>query len=303
MDLVLIILLLVVLALACGLGLFFASKIIYPHTFSYEQTRQWDVEAGKINEKEFDSWSREEILIPSPYGYNLYGQYFPLPGSKKTAIIAHGITYTIYGSVKYMKLFRNRGFNVLLYDHRNHGRSGGKNTTFGYYEKEDLKSVVDWALNRLGPGGKVGTHGESMGAAIVLQHAAIDPRLSFVVADCPFSTLEGQLTYRLGVEYHLPPFPMLNLADFFCWLQTGMKIKEVSPISAVRQFSTPLLLAHGKDDDYIPPAMSQALYDAKTNGLRQLYLAPNAKHAEAFWKNPVEYDQKVGEFLTQIGLN
>lgn len=293
----------IVLILLCGAGLFFASKIIYPHTFSYEQTRQWELESGKMNDAEFEAWPKEEIKIMSPYGYELYGQYFPIPGSKKTAIIAHGITYTIYGSVKYMKLFRNRGFNVLIYDHRHHGRSGGKNTTFGFYEKNDLKTVVDWALERLGPGGKVGTHGESMGAAIVLQHAAIDSRPSFVVADCPFSTLFGQLNYRLGVEYHLPAFPMLNLADFFCWLQTGMRIADVSPLEAAKQFSTPLLLVHGKDDDYIPPAMSQEIFEAKTQGLRQLYLAPNAKHAESLWKNPLEYDQKVGEFLTQIGLN
>jgi fermentation-respiration switch protein FrsA (DUF1100 family) len=253
-------------------------------------------------EVEYNAWPKQEVKICSPYGYDLFGLYFPLEGAQKTVVIVHGITYTLYGSVKYMPIFRQRGFNVLIYDHRYHGRSGGSNCTFGYYEKHDLKAVIDWALAQLGPAGQVGTHGESFGATIALQHVAIDPRLAFVIADCPFSDLTEQLTYRLKVEYHLPPFPLLSLANLFSRLLTGMAFNQVSPLRGLPNVTTPILFAHGQDDDYIPPQMSQALFAAKRQGIRQLYLAPNAKHAEAFWNNRVEYDQKVGEFLQALGL-
>lgn len=64
----------------------------------------------------------------------------------------------------------------MIYDLRHHGDSGGPNTTFGYYEKEDFKTIVDWVEERLDKDAIIGTHGESMGAAISIQQAAIDKR-------------------------------------------------------------------------------------------------------------------------------
>jgi uncharacterized protein len=295
------ILLFLLLALL-GIGYYFARVALYPKVFPYEETYQHEVEAGKIDPGEFEGWHKEEISIRSPYGYNLHGFYFPLPDSQKTVVIVHGITLSLFASVKYMPIFRSRGFNVLIYDQRTHGRSGGANCTFGFYEKHDLKAVVDWALTRLGPNGKLGTHGESLGGATVLQHAAIDPRLSFVIADCPYSDLRPLFAYRTRVEYHLPAFPLLEFASLMCYLLSGMRFSDVRPITAVRTVSTPVLFCHGAQDDYIPPQMSMDLAHAKQNGLSRLYLAPNARHAEAYWNNRAEYDQKVGEFLNEAGL-
>ncbi len=63
-----------------------------------------------------------------------------------------------------------------------------------------------------------------------------------------------------------------------------------------------MFFTHGLNDRYILPQMSVDLYNAKSNGIRKLYLAPNAGHAEALWKNPVEYDEKLEEFLNEVGI-
>jgi len=292
--------LVIILLLVAFIGFYFATKIVYPKTYKVDASYQNQVEEGKLVEEEYNALPKQELSIPSPYGYNLYGIYIPVEGSHKTVIIAHGITVTLYCSVKYLNLFRKRGFNVLLYEHRNHGRSGKKNTTYGFYEKHDLKAVVDFAMQKSGPGSVVGTMGESLGASIALQHCAIDPRISFVVADCPYSDLTDLLKYHVHLDYHLPPFPMLYVADFFCWLLTGMTFSKVSPIRDITPVETPIFWIHGQDDTYIPPRMSVDMYHAKKNGIKKLFLAPLAGHADAFWNNQVEYDHQIGDFLAEI---
>lgn len=295
----------IVLGVLVGLVIFaarfFSGVVIFPRTHSLEYSYDWEVEHGSITPEGFGSWPREEVWIPSPHGYELHALYAPVPGSRRTVILAHGITWTLYGSVKYAVLFYRRGYNVLLYDHRHHGGSGGRNTSFGFYEKDDLKACVDWVITRCGAEGVIGTHGESMGAATVLQHAAIDPRIAFAVADCPYASAREQFAYRLKVEYHLPEWPLLPLASLITWLRAGWFFGQASPIAVIGQVETPILFIHGAEDAYIPPAASEALFKRKP-GVKRLYLAPGADHAQSLATDPEAYDRELGAFLAEIGL-
>lgn len=287
-----------ILVLALPLvGYIFATLVIYPKRYGYEETRQIETDKGRMDPQQFAAWEKEEFFIPTPHGYDLHAMFFPMPGSRRGVILTHGITYTLFGSVKYMPIFRELGFNILIYDLRHHGKSGGPNATFGFYEKYDLQSVMDWMIQRLGPDAVIGTHGESMGASISLQHAAIDPRTAFVIEDCGYSDLTGQLTYRLGVEYFLPPFPLLSLANLATRLLSGMSFEQVSPIATIGQVSAPVLFIHGEQDGYILPQMARDLYAKKAKGPRVLYLASDAHHAEAFTANPQAYREQVRAFL------
>lgn len=296
--LLLLILILFLLAVAAAL----TQRAIRPRCFPYLKTYQIEVENGKLNEAEYWSWEKQEVSLTSPFGYRLSATYFPLPGADCTVVLVHGITYTRLGCIKYLPLFRQRGFNVLIYDQRYHGLSGGSNCTFGFYEQHDLRVALDWALAQLPPGGRVGTMGESLGAAVCLQHAASDPRPAFVIADCSFADLNDLLRLRLRQDAGLPAFPFLPLASLIARLQAGFWFGQVSPLREAPQWKMPVLFIHGQQDHYIPPQHSRRLYAAKRYGLRRLFLAPNAGHAESYWNNRAAYEQAVDQFLRDAGV-
>ena len=279
----------------------FSNLVIYPKTRSVAHSYAYQVEQNHLNPDAFDALPKEEIRIRSPFGYELFGLYVPSPGAKSTVIIAHGITATAYHSVKYLWAFRNRGFNALLIEHRNHGRSGGTNTTFGFYEKEDMRAWVDYLHAVHGSDVLIGTHGESMGAAIALQQASIDPRVAFVVADCAFASARGEFAHRLKEEYGLPPFPLVPLSSLITELRTGFSYKEAAPIQGIGELTIPILYIHGAEDTYVPPEASIRLYESKPEPKR-IWLAPGAGHAESQPTHPETYERLIGDFLIEHKL-
>ncbi len=292
---------LIVLLVLAAAGLL-TSLAIRPRRFPYLKTYAIEVAKGKLIEADYWAWEKQPVRLTSPFGYNLSGDYFPLPGSLRTVVLVHGFTYTRLGCIKYLPVFRALGFNVLIYDQRCHGLSGGENTTFGFYEQHDLRVLFDWALAQLPPGGTVGSMGESLGGATCLMHAALDPRPAFVIADCTYADLQDQLALRLRLDYRLPRLPLLPLASLICRLWAGFWFGQVSPLRAVAALEMPVLFIHGQADDYTPSEASRRLYDAKTRGLRRLYLAADAGHAEAYWKNRAEYARQVEHFLRAGGV-
>jgi pimeloyl-ACP methyl ester carboxylesterase len=296
------IILLVLVILLLAAGYYLARVAIYPKVFTPEEIYRGEMEKGYSIEEIINTWPKKEVQIHSPAGYDLNALYLPLGDSQKTVILNHGITMGLFQMIVFSSIFRRHGFNVLVYDLRNHGRSGGENTTFGFYEKHDLKAVVDWAFNQLKPGGKIGTMGLSLGAATALQHAAIDPRLSFIIVDCPYSNIFELFRFRLKEDYHLPAFPILHIGMWLIWFITSARLQSISPRDEVEKFDTPLLIIHGQEDTYIKPEMSVELYEHKTRGIRKLWLAPNAGHAESYDKNPEEYARQVQAFLEEIHL-
>lgn len=278
-------------------SLWIVKQALYPRKFSYEKSYLLEVENGRFKEEDWNRWEKHEVTLRSPYGYDLSGTWLPLPDSKKTVILLHGFPYTRIGMVKYILLFRSRGFNVLIYDQRYFGRSGGPFTSYGYYEKYDLKAALDWVLQQTGPDSRIGTLGESMGGATVLLHGAIDPRPAFIIADSCYADLREAMQIRLRGQYHLPAFPIMSLGAQLLSIFGGFTPERTSPVRAAAELTMPVLFIQSLHDLEVPPAHGRRLFAAKCTGLRRLYLAPDAGHVEAVSANRAAYDREVGEFL------
>jgi uncharacterized protein len=289
------------LAAAAGLGVFLTNQFMYLKKKDEQVILQREISAGRLNLEEYNALPKEEVSIPSPFGYNIKAVFVhPNPGNKYM-IFCHGVTENKLNSLKYMNLFLKKGFNAVVYDHRRHGESGGKTSSYGFFEKQDLKAVVDELIKRQGEDVYFGIHGESMGAATMLLYAgSVEDRADFYIADCPYSDFGEQLSYRMAKEVKLPVGRLLlPLADLFLKLREGYTLKDISPSSVVKNIHKPVLFIHSVPDDYILSSMTQELFDKKS-GSKKLYLAVNGLHAQSYNENKEEYEKAIDEFLEEI---
>ena len=186
-----------------------------------------------------------------------------------TVVYLHGIADNRSSSVGVIQRFKPRGFDVVSYDSRANGNSGGDVCTYGFYEKRDLWRVID----TLAPGPIV-LMGTSLGAAVALQEAADDRRVRAIVAAETFSDLRTIATERAPFFFTAPTIARaFQLAE-----RNGhFTVDDVSPERAARRITAPVLLLHGTDDVDTRPAHSQRVFEA-LHGPKRLILVRGAHH-------------------------
>lgn len=283
-----------------SLGFYFTNRLMYMKKKDDDLILNREKDSGRLNPLEYESLPKQEIPISSPFGYTIKAVLVEPHQTNRYMIISHGVTESKTNSIKYMNLFLKRGFNAIIYDHRRHGESGGKTTSFGHYEKFDLKAIVDWLKEEKGPDLLFGIHGESMGAATMLLYAGmLEDGADFYIADCPFSDFKEQLAYQLKTEMKLPLPLLLPVADVILRIRDKYSIRHVSPISVIENIKHPILFIHSKMDDFILPAMTEALYERK-NGPKKLFIAANGYHAQSLNENQEDYENAIDEFFHEF---
>ena len=200
-------------------------------------------------------------------------------------------------------MFERIGFNSIIYDHRRHGESGGKTTSYGHYEKLDLEAVVRTLKSIVGEDAMIGIHGESMGAATTLLYAGtIDDQADFYISDCAFSDFEQLLYSIMKSTTPLRTRVPLSLAGLFMRIRDGYHFRLVSPKDAVKQIKKPVLFIHSKPDSFIPADMTKEMYELK-EGPKQLKLFDTGAHAQSFNENRKNMKSSVGSLLSKEVLS
>jgi pimeloyl-ACP methyl ester carboxylesterase len=189
-----------------------------------------------------------------------------------TVVYLHGIADNRESAVGSIRRFLPRGFSVIAYDSRANGESEGVACTYGYYEKDDLRRVID-AL----PTGPVVLIGASLGAAVALQETPDDPRVRAVVAAETFSDLRTVATERAPLFF---TSRTIDRAFALAEAEGRFKVDDVRPTRAAERITVPVLLIHGDADVDTVPAHSERVR-AALKGPSKLILVPGAQHNQS----------------------
>src|SRR5688572_24374296 len=106
--------LLLILSYIFIIGFFFTNKMMYIRKKTDEEIINRDTTFGLYNQKDFDDLEKKHFSILSQFGYSIKGSLIAPHESNRYIIICHGVTVNRLNSVKYMNLFLQKGWNVLI---------------------------------------------------------------------------------------------------------------------------------------------------------------------------------------------
>ena len=288
-------------------------KVFYSPKRKVLGADEYEIPPGEIYEpyrdemvgwmKETRAMEHEDVEIKSFDGLTLRGSYFEYQKGAPIELLFHGYQGNserdLCGSVQ--RCFA-LGRNALLIDQRGSGKSDGSVISFGIIERKDCLAWVDFAIQKFGEDAKLILTGISMGAATVLMAAGepLPKNVVCILGDCPYSSAKD-IIQKIIRDMHLPVW----LCYPFVWLGARIfgrfHLEETSPVEAMKTCTVPVMLIHGAADDFVPPEMSQKIYDA-CQTTKKLVLVPNAGHGLAYPIDIPSYMTALKDFDKECGI-
>lgn len=296
-------------AIEYGIASYFYNRTMIRSNAKREKTQEmagtdWDKYIPHIREckEKLRECPHEDLYINSADGLKLHATYFPCEGSKKVVICFHG--YTSEGLNDYSTLaifYMKNGYNLLLVDERAHGKSEGKYIGFGCLDRHDAKLWIEKMIEMLGEDCKILLHGDSMGGSTVLMTTGLElpPQVKAAVSDCAFTSAWEVFSSVLKNMYHLPPFPLLQIANQMVKKRAGYELDECNAREEVKKAKVPILFLHGDADTFVPCSMVHELYEACQTE-KKLVIIEGAGHVESCYRDAEMYEGAVASFIFPI---
>jgi len=240
----------------------------------------------------------QEVAFDTTDGIRLKGWFVSAPGSSKTVIACHGWSAERSSTLACTSFLRRVGYNLLYFDFRNHGESGGTLSSVGPLESRDLEAALGFLSRHKTDAARwIGVWGLSMGAVVAIAAAADHPEIKAVVAESAFSSFNEAVIRSARFFYGVPRFPLMAITLGFVRWRLGFDPEKFSPLDRIGRIRPrPVLLIQGDRDVRAPASDGRLLFEAAGEP-KELWTVPGADHGEAHSKDPVTYEKKVSEFF------
>ena len=184
----------------------------------------------------------QDVAINSA-GEELHGWLVPVPQARGAVLFFHGNAGNVSHRLDYLRMFRELGFSVLIFDYRGFGKSSGEPSETGTYQDAEAAWNYLVETRRIAPSSIV-LFGESLGGAVAAWLAArVKPRALIITST--FTSLPD-----LGAKLY-PLFPVRLLARY-----------EYNTRKYLQAATCPVLIVHSREDEIVPFEHGEQLYTA-----------------------------------------
>jgi fermentation-respiration switch protein FrsA (DUF1100 family) len=218
----------------------------------------------------------ESLQLATEDGERLHAWWVPAADPRGTVLLFHGNAGAMAARVDYLRMFHRLRYSTLMIDYRGYGQSTGKPSEAGTY----LDALAAWTWLTGTRGAKPGDiviFGESLGGAVATWLAARQPPRALVLAST-FTSIND-----LGAQVY--PFLPVRLISRFGY-------DSRANLQSVR---APVLVMHSREDDLIPFAHGQRLFEAANEPKQFLELAGEHNYGFVFMRE--EWVQALAGFL------
>lgn len=264
-------------------------QLAHPHRW------KWELEESNVGRPV------ERVVFQTSDGLELVGWFVHGDGEGAAIVVSHGSGANGPGTYPFFAFLSEAGYHVLVFDHRAHGHSGGRATTLGPREVEDLRGAVAYLRSRpdIDPE-RIGAVGCSMGSGVVIGAAAKDPAIKAIVVDSVYADM-GELWDRfgyVGIQRTSIKWSWGAIMRGATWLWTGYPVGRFKPEELIGEVSPrPVLIIHGEQDNASTTvADAHRLYEAAGEP-KELWLVAGAGHCAAHAVSPEAYETQVLGFL------
>ena len=216
------------------------------------------------------------VNIATSDGETLHGWWVPAHDAKGTVLFFHGNAGNISHRINYLKMFKQLGYNTLLFDYRGYGQSSGVPSESGTYL--DAQAAWRYLVETQGiVPAQIALYGESLGGAVAAWQAAREKPGMLVLASA-FTSVPD-----MAAEIY-PFLPVRWLARF-----------HYNTLESLQSVTCPVFIAHSAEDEIVPFEQSQQLFKAAPEPKQFLFLAGG--HNTGFIFKQPDWIKSLGVFM------
>jgi pimeloyl-ACP methyl ester carboxylesterase len=239
----------------------------------------------------------ETVNVPTADGLELHGWLMTQKDARAMLVYCHGHKGNCGQVAKFIKAVQPLGFNVLACDFRGHGASPGHTAAFGLHETEDVIAAARFIRARY-PNKPLFLVGVSYGAAVALQALPEIPDVRAVWVEGAFASFDGVVD-----RFFQPvPEPLRGCVTGFYgalgWIDCGLRPGEISPMDRLHGVRVPICFCHGRLDNLIPFAQTEAMYCSYA-GPKSCLWFDDAGHYRLRTNHEAEYFTRFCSFLNE----
>jgi uncharacterized protein len=235
--------------------------------------------------------AHQEVRIATADGRRLSGWYVP-SGNRAAVLLSHGSGGSRERVAAHIRMLARHGYGVLALDNPGNGESEGHSNGLGDNAQPAVDAAIGWLSRRPDVDQqRIAGFGTSLGAEVLLEAAAREPRLRAIVAD-------GSARPEDSLEAADAPLTERVVAQL--GLQIGRGISGMRPAPSLygimpRIAPRPLLLVAGGAVD--AEVLTNRRYRDAGGPTTELWTIPETGHTGGLRSRPAEYERRTTGFL------